>query len=284
MSTVPGYSTVSSPYNSQQTSSINSSSQTQTSTINITKNKLYDPELGESKPDTYVSFEFNSSRHSFVMKVYTILFLQLVTTFGTTLLFVLNQKIKHYVQNNMTLLIFSFILSFVFLIALACCGDIAKVYPYNYILLTLFTLVESYAVGVISSYYDTHIVMFATIITMGIIIGLTLFACQTKYDFTEYGPYLISLLLALILFGFLNLFLCLCNSCQAQNTFYSVCGALLFSFFIIYDTQRIIGGNHKTYQFSEDDYVFAALNLYLDVVNIFLQMLNLLQCQCGSDN
>ena len=53
-------------------------------------------------------------------------------------------------------------------------------------------------------------------------------------------------------------------------------GAIIFSFYIIYDTQLIIGGEHKKYQFDVDDYVFATITLYLDIINLFLYILDLL--------
>jgi FtsH-binding integral membrane protein len=53
-------------------------------------------------------------------------------------------------------------------------------------------------------------------------------------------------------------------------------GCLLFSFYLVYDTQLILGGQHKKYQFSVDDYVFAALNLYLDIINLFIFILQIL--------
>ena len=52
-------------------------------------------------------------------------------------------------------------------------------------------------------------------------------------------------------------------------------GALLFSFFIVYDTQIMVGGDHK-YALCPEEYVFAALNLYLDVINLFLHILRLM--------
>lgn len=40
----------------------------------------------------------------------------------------------------------------------------------------------------------------------------------------------------------------------------------VFAFYIVYDTQLMLGswGGHKV-EFSVDDYVFAAINLYLDL-------------------
>ena len=55
---------------------------------------------------------------------------------------------------------------------------------------------------------------------------------------------------------------------------YCVAGALLFSFYLIYDTQLIIGGNHK-HHFSIDDYCMAAINLYIDIIQLFLWLLQI---------
>ena len=49
--------------------------------------------------------------------------------------------------------------------------------------------------------------------------------------------------------------------------------ALLFSMFLVYDTQRIMGG--KKYSISPEEHVIAAVQLYVDVVYIFLAVLNL---------
>lgn len=56
---------------------------------------------------------------------------------------------------------------------------------------------------------------------------------------------------------------------------YASIGALLFSIYLVYDTQLMIGGNHK-YSISPEEYIFAALNLYIDVINIFLYILTII--------
>jgi len=52
-------------------------------------------------------------------------------------------------------------------------------------------------------------------------------------------------------------------------------GALIFSVYLVYDTQLMIGGNHKM-SISPEEYIFAALNIYMDVIMIFLYILRLL--------
>ena len=49
-------------------------------------------------------------------------------------------------------------------------------------------------------------------------------------------------------------------------------GGLIFSLYIVYDTQLMMGGKHK-YSLSPEEYIFAALNIYLDIINLFMYIL-----------
>jgi hypothetical protein len=211
-----------------------------------------------------------SIRMGFVRKVYSILAVQLFVTFGIVSLFVTNESIKEAVQQNRGYYYSALGLNFAFLIALACCTNVARNYPTNYVCLAGFTLTEAYLVGTVSSYYDTDIVFLAVAITGAVFLGLTAFAWQTKVDFTAMSGGLFALLLVLIICGFMAIFV------PGLRVVYAGLGAFVFALFIIYDTQLIIGGKHKKHQFSVDDYVFAALNLYIDVINLFLYILALL--------
>ena len=51
-------------------------------------------------------------------------------------------------------------------------------------------------------------------------------------------------------------------------------GAALFGLYLIVDIQLIMGNQSR--RIGMDDYVFAAINLYLDVINIFLYILRIL--------
>ena len=51
---------------------------------------------------------------------------------------------------------------------------------------------------------------------------------------------------------------------------YCLLGAVIFSLFIVYDTQLIRD------EYSTDDYIFAALTLYFDVIRLFIQILRIL--------
>merc|ERR1712083_986179 len=109
-------------------------------------------------------------------------------------------------------------------------------------------------------------------VTVLIFLSLTAFACITKSDFTGMGPYLFAGCMALLIFGFVMMLgSALFNfHSPLMHKVYAGFGLLLFTLYIVYDTQMIVGGAHKQHQFSIDEYAFAALNLYLDIINIFL--------------
>jgi len=140
----------------------------------------------------------------------------------------------------------------------------------NLFFLAGFTGLEAYAISVVVSFFDTKIVLQAVLITAGIFIGLTLFACQTKYDFTSWMPYLFGGLWSLILFGFVAAFF---PYDSTTELIYGGLGALIFSGYILVDTQLIMRHYHV------EEEIAAAISLYLDVINLFLAILRILNSQ-----
>ncbi len=61
---------------------------------------------------------------------------------------------------------------------------------------------------------------------------------------------------------------------QALNIIVSAAGAALFAGYIVVDVQLMMGNGAM--DISPDDYVFASLNIYLDVINLFLYILRIL--------
>lgn len=223
-----------------------------------------------------LSMATNVERADFIKRTFSILFVQLLVTFGVVALFTLVDSVQTYVQERPGLVWLAIFLSFAFLITLGCCGDMVRTYPANYILLSCFTLCEAYLLGVVSSYYQTPSVFYAILMTLVVTLGLILYAVNTKTDFTGAGPYLLGVLLVFIVFGLVAGIACGTGDCKVVNLVYSAIGALVFSVYIVYDTQLIVGGSHKKHQFSVDDHVFAALSLYLDIINLFLYLLSLM--------
>ena len=95
--------------------------------------------------------------------------------------------------------------------------------------------------------------------------GLSVFAMNTKRDFTAMGKMLFITLIVLLVAAIINIFF---HSPILQLAIASV-GAVLFSAYILYDTQNIIRGNYETP-------IEGAVALYLDFVNLFVSLLQIL--------
>ena len=60
-------------------------------------------------------------------------------------------------------------------------------------------------------------------------------------------------------------------SLRIMDCLYGGLAALVFSLFLVYDTQMVMGG--RKHELSPEDYVSGALQLYIDVVYLFLILL-----------
>ncbi len=102
--------------------------------------------------------------------------------------------------------------------------------------------------------------------------GISMFALTTKRDFSSMGKMLFITLIVIVIASLLNIFFA---SPVLQLAIAGI-GAILFSAFILYDTQQIIKGNFSTP-------VEAAIALYLDFFNLFISLLQILSAFAGRD-
>lgn len=214
-------------------------------------------------------------RNGFIRKVYSLLTMQLILTAVIVYPFVTYGTAK-WVHAHMALYYASLFGCLALMLGVGCCcQSVARKFPLNYIFLLLVTVSMSVMVGFVCVFYTVTSVLQALAATALTFFSLTAYACFTKTDFTGCGPYLYAALLGLTSFGFMMMIWSMFAPVPPfMKTIQGLFGVILFSFYIIYDTQMIVGGSHKV-QFDVDDYVFAALNLYLDIINMFLYMLEL---------
>lgn len=95
--------------------------------------------------------------------------------------------------------------------------------------------------------------------------GLSVFAMNTKRDFSAMGKFLFIALIVIIVASLINIFV----GSSMLSLAVSGAGALIFSAYILYDTQNIIRGAY-------DSPVLAAVSLYLDILNLFISLLHIL--------
>ncbi|XP_054287175.1 protein lifeguard 1-like isoform X2 [Macrosteles quadrilineatus] len=225
------------------------------------------------------AFSDKSIRMGFIRKVYSILMVQIAVTVAIIALFTFHEGTKVYVRTHPGLWWLAMIFMFATMITLACCGDVRRKAPMNFICLGIFTLAEGFLLGCATSMYKREEVFYAAAITLVVTVALTVFAFQTSIDFTGLCGVLFIATIVLLVIGILMMFF----PSRTLKFIYAGFGALLFSIYIIYDTQMMMGGNHK-YSIGPEEYIFAALNLYVDIVTLFLMILQLLGLLGSSDD
>lgn len=211
-------------------------------------------------------------RTAFIKKVYCILAAELAWTTGIVAVFMYWEPLRMasvgFVKNHPTAFqIVSFAALLPTLCALMC---LKNRYPLNLYLTLLFMTAMGAYVGVICAlYYAAGMgiaILQAFVVTAVIFISLSIYCHVSKADFSYMGGYLFVSLVSLSFLGFFAII----TGSSVLIFFYQCAGVLIFSCFILYDTSQII---HK---YGPDDYIIASIDLYLDIINLFLYLLSLL--------
>jgi FtsH-binding integral membrane protein len=146
-----------------------------------------------------------------------------------------------------------------------------KEFPKNIILTLVFTFIEGIFIAPFLALAESRtpgIIGQAGILTLSTFGVLTLYAVVSKRDFSAWGSFFIIGLWVLIATSILNFFF------QSAIASLWIAGAtvLVFSGLLVFDTWRLL----RTNQFGPEDYVPAAVNIYLDLLNLFLALVRLL--------
>ena len=234
--------------------------------LSLNKNLL---NLHNNNENDYEEKDFTQEmRLGFIRKVYGILSAQLLITFLLVCSTFIPSVSEFFIKSFFLIFICTPI-AIIILIVLVCCKDFTKKVPYNYILLFIWTICEAITLCCVASRYNYRTVLTALGLTAGVVVGITVYAFWTDRDFTGWGMGLCIASFGLFFFGLFGLFFG-----EWVNTLYCLFGVVLFGIYLIYDTQLVLGKFGREYGI--DDYIFAALNIYIDIINLFIFILRLL--------
>jgi FtsH-binding integral membrane protein len=108
------------------------------------------------------------------------------------------------------------------------------------------------------------------LITSLIMLIFAIIGAKTKIDLTKFGTYLLMILVGIVIASIIAMFV----QSEAFNLVLCIISIIIFIIYIAYDVQHII--KLYTYdQYNENLAIYGALQLYLDFINIFLDLLRL---------
>lgn len=80
--------------------------------------------------------------------------------------------------------------------------------------------------------------------------------------------------MVLFIFGIMAIFSLIFFKSEIMYVIYAGLAALVFMVYLAIDIQMVIGG--KRYEYSPEDYIVAAIQLFLDIIYIFIYILQIL--------
>jgi FtsH-binding integral membrane protein len=202
-------------------------------------------------------------RATLVRRTYGLVFLSVLVTM-TGALFGLSQPALMGAVAAHPILTFLCMMAPLFLVMRA-----PRAFPANIGLTLLFTFIEGVWLSPLLLAYSRMmpgVLEQAALLTLGAFGALTLYAFASRRDFSGLGGFLTVGLFVLLATMLLNMFF----GNQTGALWLSAVGLLIFSGFLVYDTWRIRN------VFGPEDYVQAAVTIYLDLLNMFLLILSLL--------
>lgn len=159
--------------------------------------------------------------------------------------------------------------------------------PLNAIILFIMTfslgLVLSTKIYLINTLLSngTEIIISAGLLTIGAVTSLTLYAANTKRDFSAIRGFLFVALIVYLLAALLNAFWL--NAFWLQLPFLqmllSATGVVLFSLYLVMDTQSLLKR-----EYGNQDPIFYAVSIYIDIFNLFVSLLSLITSLFGEKN
>mmetsp|Transcript_14419 Transcript_14419/g.29839 ORF Transcript_14419/g.29839 Transcript_14419/m.29839 type:complete len:351 (+) Transcript_14419:164-1216(+) len=238
------------------------------------------------------AFLTRDSRNSFISRVYGILSIQLGFTALVCLLFgtwppltnIYNAKLITGTASPLLFLpLLGVLASTVAWFRVAISPKARQKAPNKWWWLTIFTVGEAVSIGAISSLYTLRSVITAmgvTALATTTVSMYTIMQKNPKYDLSQWGATLSSwttIILVYMLIGIAQTVGWLPGGfLPYSDMLVSGFCVLLFTLYLAYHTKLIVGGKHAKYRMNEKDYVYGAMALYVDIVNIFLHILKLL--------
>ncbi|KAF2979608.1 hypothetical protein EK904_006602 [Melospiza melodia maxima] len=223
-----------------------------------------DSGLGDGSAFESVDWEDRKVRHAFIRKVYAIISLQLLVTVGIISVFTFVHPVRSFVQRNVAIYYASYAVFLVTYLVLACCQGPRRRFPWNIILLSIFTLAMGLMTGTIASMYNTKAVLIAMLITAIVAIVV---------DFTSCPGLFCVLGIVVMVTGIITAIVLSFKYVPWLHMLYAAIGAIAFTLFLAYDTQLVLGNRKNT--LSPEEYIYGALTIYTDIIYIFTFLLQI---------
>lgn len=142
--------------------------------------------------------------------------------------------------------------------------------PYNYFILTGLTVSQSISLSVVLQGFESNIIVCAAALTLVTFLSLYYIAYSTKDNEYNLGNYIFKLMIAETVLSLVFFFFF-----PARSVLLSVVQCMIVAGYILIDLHLIMNNKNKLIQL--DDHIFVSINLYMDIIRLFLKILEILE-------
>jgi uncharacterized protein len=193
----------------------------------------------------------------------------LVLTGITSLYIFNNPKIMMWIHTNSGAIIGLVFAQLALVIALSA-GVNRLSFGVALILFTLYSVLTGAMLSSIFVVFTVESIAAAFFVAAGMFAAMATYGAMTKADLTSWGSYLLMALIGLIIASLVNLFL----QNSAFQFLISIVGVIVFAVLTAWDVQRF--KQLAQYELPEAASLAFALSLYLDFINLFLYLVQLM--------
>lgn len=224
-------------------------------------------------PKHEMGFSDQTIRAAFVRKVFFMVAIMLGVVALMSAVPFMHEPTKLFVQHSPGIYMLGYGTFIVVYIALMCCEGVRRSFPANIICTAILTLAIGYMTMMLCSMYELSAVVMCLTITTLCCGAIIIFSSQTKYDLTSMMGFMFIASMVLMIFGLVAMVSVIAFKVKFLYTIYAGLAALLFMVYLAIDIQMIMGG--RKYEISPEDHIFAAIQVFLDIIYIFWMLLSL---------
>jgi FtsH-binding integral membrane protein len=174
-------------------------------------------------------------------------------------------------KSSMSMSVILFILFIISIVLLYIMIKSSLSYSQKYMVFTLFSFIEAFFLHIILSIYSNETIEFAFYSTIAIFISLFIFGLVVVYLGYDLGWLGLILFMSLFILIIIQLIFMFMGNYETYQKIFAVISLTIFMLYIIYDTNKIL----LKYNNTTDYCIIGALDYYLDILNIFIDLLRL---------
>ena len=198
----------------------------------------------------------------FLFKIFFHLFGQLIFIILMLIILFNNETMNHFLSNSNNLFLFFIIFGLITFIAPIFSEKIINIFPYNYIYLSIFTLIISYFICKVLIFLNSSTVIITLILFSSELIVLGIDSYLIEKDKINKINSIFFSGVCLLFIGLFYYYII--KKVQLYKIFLIIIIILIIGYYLIYDMNLIL--SEKKRKFSENDYVPATLFIYSNII------------------